>query len=151
VNYVASETSEIFRLAVENIPPLWDQLEPLITASFFDTPTLDAEDVFRMLMAHRAHAFVQISMDEPGVVQALCVTDFDVYPKGVWLRVWLCAATKGYRLNRTAMRHAIEAWKKTERCKGLVLIGRPGWTKLFPEASIEGVIMRITDPPEGDE
>jgi hypothetical protein len=134
----------IMRLATENIPALWPQLEPLIVRSLFDTPTTTAEDVFRMLMAYRADAWVQIQ-PETTTVQALSITDYESTPQGVWLRVWLCAVADGYRLKTQEFRSAIERWKTRQRCRGLSLVGRHGWVKLFPDAKVEGVMMRTTD------
>jgi hypothetical protein len=153
VNYVSPQTTTIFRLSPENVAAAWPQLEPLIEKALLGTPTVTTEDVFRLLMAHRADAWVQMDNDlhtQPPIIQAMAVTDYDVYPQGVWLRVWLCTVADGYKLSTMELHDKIVAWKVQQRCRGLVLVGRPGWTRIFPEAQVEGLILRMTDPPEGE-
>lgn len=108
------------------------------------TPTATTEDVFRMAMAHRADIWAQVEPDNM-IVEAVVVTDYEAGPQGVWLRLWICAVCDGYKLDKDRFRAQIEEWRIMQRCRGLVLVGRPGWSRIFPEAVVEGVVLRITD------
>jgi hypothetical protein len=135
----------IIRLDIENIPPLWPQLAPLVEKSMIGTPVATTEDVFNMLMARQADGWVQLASTSNLTVQAFAVTDYDVYPQGVWLRAWLCATAPGFRLNAQLLRAKLHEWSKRQRCRGLVAVGRMGWTKIFPDAKVEALVLRITD------
>ena len=138
---IPERLNTVFRAAVENIAPLWDQLEPLLAKPLALRPTHDAEDVRKMLMGQHCHLWVQ--MDGP-VVQALVVTEFCAFPKGVWVNAWLAAALDDARFDYWRFREVLCEWALTNNCRGVSATGRVGWLKKYPEAKYEGVCVRMT-------
>jgi hypothetical protein len=130
--------AEIVKVSLENITPLWPQLEPLIKSVVDPLGTHDAEDVRRSLMANLSHLWVQWS----DKVEACVVSEFVNYPKGLWLRLWAGAARDDTKGEWQEFRAALTHWKKINGCVGMEIIGRMGWMRVFPDARLDGVIIR---------
>lgn len=131
--------SGFFRLAPENITPIWDQIEKLLTPALAQSGTHSAEDVRQMCMAQQAHLWAQ--MDIP-VVEAVIVTEFVRYPRGLFLRAWLAAADRDAPLDDEIATDALEKWRVMHGCIGFEIIGRMGWLRRVPGMQFEGVVMR---------
>lgn len=131
----------ILRVAPENVTPLWAQAEPLVTRALLGRPTHDAEDVRRMVMAQHCQLWAQ--WREP-VLEALIVTEFAVYPKGVWVRVWLGGARRDTEMDDDGFLSAVMKWAEAHQCRGFEATGRHGWLRRFPAAAAEGLVMRWT-------
>lgn len=132
--------ASVVRVGVENITPLWPEIEDLITKALCGRPTHDAEDVRRMLMGHVCQLWVQRSE----TTEALVVSEFATYPKGIWVRAWLGAARDESRMDTYGFSGALLVWSQQHGCRGLEAQGRLGWLRRFPEAQAEGQLMRIT-------
>lgn len=132
--------STFFRVAVENVGELWPQVEPLVTQGLRGIPTHDAEDVRKLIYAHECHLWVQVDMP---VVEAIVVTQFKAYPKGVALLAWIISALPepGFETEETLW--ALSAWARSHNCKWLEASGRHGWVRRIPQAVVEGLIMRV--------
>ena len=130
----------IVKVSVENVTPLWPQLEPLIKSVVDPIGTHDAEDVRRSLMTNFSHLWVQWS----DKVEALVISEFINYPRGLWLRLWAGAAREDIKGEWQQFRPVITEWKNIHQCKGIEIIGRMGWLRVFPDARFDGAIMRTT-------
>lgn len=130
-----------FRLAVENVGPLWPQLEPLIVRAIGRRPTHTADDVRHMIYGHACHPWVQM---EDATVRAMAITEFASYPQGIWLRCWLNAAVPEIKQDDQAFVDAMTPWAEAHGCRGFEASGRLGWVKRFPDFVVEGVVIRYT-------
>ena len=128
----------IMRVAVDNIMPLWSQIVPMIEGALNGSATHDVEDVRRMLMAQAAHLWVQWT----DRVEALLITEFVAYPKGLWLRIWLASAVQDVKLDHLSFYDMLCKWRDDNQCCGFEALGRPGWLRKFPEFRVQGLVMR---------
>lgn len=128
----------VFRVAVENIMPLWPQLDPLIVSGLRTVATHDAEDVRRMLLGQACHLWIQWS----DRVEAMVISEFTTYPKGLWLRLWLGAALPDAKMRPELFMSELEDWRVTNGCVEFEIIGRTGWGRLLPGARYEAVVWR---------
>jgi hypothetical protein len=132
--------SVVFRVAPTNVTPLWPKIEPAVAELLHDRPTHTSEDVRQSLLKESAQLWIQM-WREP---EAFIVTEFAVYPRGTWVRVWECGTLPGFRLNTRAFFDQLEMWRKMHGCRGFEAIGRHGWLRRVPSASPEGLVMRST-------
>jgi len=132
--------AQIFRVATENVEPLWPQIEPLLQVELANIPTHDVDDVRGLILGNRCHLWVQWSDH----VEAMAVTEFDSFPRGVALRVWLGAANEADRLDGEGFRTTLTQWAARNHCKWIMACGRIGWLRRFPDAKFAGVMMRLT-------
>ena len=130
--------AQVFRVAVENVTPLWPQVAPLVTRALCGQPTHDDEDVRRMIMGGAAQLWVQWAER----VEAIAVSEFAVYPKGVWVRVWLVGADPSAQMMAKEFGDAIEHWRAANGCRGIEAIGRMGWLRRYPQVKFVGAVMR---------
>lgn len=133
--------SAIFRVAYDNIAGLWPQVQPLVEQGLRGAPTHDAEDVRKMLYTGSCQLWVQCDIP---VVEALVVSEFVAYPKGVWLRVWLAAAKPEPGMDTAEFLEKLTAFAEQNHCRGFEAIGRHGWARKIKDAKIEGLHMRVT-------
>lgn len=135
-------TGKIVRVAVDNIAPLWDRVGPLVEAALQGRVTHDVEDIRKILMAQACQLWIQ--WREP-MVDAMVVTEFAAYPKGVWVRVWMAGARPDTKMDDDGFLTAISWWSEQHNCRGFeAIVGRQGWLKRFPAAKAEGLLMRWT-------
>ena len=128
----------VMRVAVDNIMPLWPQIEPLIAEALSVCQTHDTEDVRRMLLAQSAQLWIQWE----DRVLGLLITEFVSYPKGIWVRIWLAAAAQNAKLDYVSLYDTLSKWRDANGCRGFEALGRPGWLRKFPEFRVEGLVMR---------
>ena len=131
----------IVRVFPGDLAHFWPQMAPLLRAAVERAPTHSLEDVRLKLLSGAAQPWIQWA--EP-VVEAVIVTEFAVYPRGSWVRIWLDGALATVRQRHAAFLAELDGWRVAHGCVGFECAGRPGWARLFPEAKIEGVIMRWT-------
>lgn len=146
VNVERPETTTIFRVAIENVSALWPQIEPLVKTELASVVTHDAGDVRALLLANQMHLWVQWSGHH---VEAMAVTDFVNYPRGLALRVWLGTVNPGDVLDRTTFRIRLNQWARANQCKWIDACGRVGWLRVFRDAQYTGMFMRITVDDRG--
>lgn len=135
----AQTEARVFKVAVENIMPLWPQLQPLLALILPMMQTHNEEDIRKILLGQMGHLWIQWS----DRVEALVVSEFAAYPRGVWVRAWLAAAYPGAKFNGDAFFSALSDWAVAHRCRGLEGGGRIGWLRKFPNARMEGFHARI--------
>jgi hypothetical protein len=133
--------NNVFRVAVENITPLWPQIELLLEKPLSWAPTHEAHDVWKILMAQQSQLWAQ--MNGP-VLEAFIITEFAVFPRGVWLHAWIASAREDARLDYWRLMEAMKAFARANNCRGVSGSGRIGWLRKYPEAKFEGVLARIT-------
>ena len=133
--------SSVIRVAVENIAPLWSQVEPLVIDGMRDVPTHTAEDVRLLLISHRCHLWIQ--WDEHRV-EAIVITEFAVYPRGIWLRMWIIAARRDAKIDDDLFFNALEEWRLANGCRGYEGCGRHGWLRRLKMVKMEGLVVRVT-------
>lgn len=134
----APPVSSVLRVGLENITPLWPQAQPLVVRALRGTGTHDDEDVRRLLLGGCAQLWAQYA----GQLDAMLISEFVNYPKGVWLRIWLAAARADVRMDDLAFYEALTAWRDQHKCRGFEIIGRLGWLRRLPDARFIGAIMR---------
>lgn len=133
------QEARVFRVAVENVMPIWDAIRPLILAELTAIPTHDEEDIRKAILSCTCHLWVQWSDH----VEAMVITDFVAYPRGLALRVWLGSAYRADGMDWRAFRAALDGWAAACGCKWIDACGRVGWLKRFSDARMAGVFMRI--------
>ncbi len=131
--------TRVFRVAVENVMPAWDALRPLILQELVTIPTHNEDDVRKAIMSGTCHLWVQWSDH----IEAMVLTDFVAYPRGLALRVWMGAAYRNDGMDWHAFRAAIEEWAVACKCRWIDACGRIGWLKRFSGAHMAGVFMRM--------
>lgn len=141
VALLADEVSAapVFRVALENIPDLWPRLERLVAVELAGIPTHEPADVRRALLANQAHLWIQW-VDR---VEAMAVTDFVNYPRGMALRVWLGAAQKDSRADKDQFLEHFVRWARRNECRWIEACGRVGWLKIFSDLKYSGMFMRM--------
>lgn len=127
------------RVMPENITPLWDQLAPLIEVELRTIPTHDVEDIRKLLLSGNAQLWIQWSE----CVEAMVITEFVSYPRGLALRAWMGAVAPGYTMNRRGLFKIVTQFARRHRCRWIDACGRYGWLRAFPEAECTGMFMRI--------
>ena len=131
----------ILRVNPVDVTALWDQVQPLITSALRDIPTHDAEDVRGAILAGTSTLFIQFRE----VVEAIAVTQFAAFPKGIWLSIWLVGARPDYALDDAAFLDVMTTFQEINGCRGFQYTGaRQGWIKRFPGFKLEGVNLRQT-------
>lgn len=138
---IPADQQTIFRVSVDNLHLVWPQLEHLLARPLAMRPTHDAEDVRKMLMAQMVQLWVQM---DGSTLEAFVITEFEVCPRGIWLRAWLAGASQEATFDNWRMADAICSWAKMNNCRGISAGGRLGWLKRFPSAKYEGALMRVT-------
>ena len=94
-----------------------------------------------MLMAQLCNVWVQ--WVEP-TVEAIVISEFASYPKGVWVRAWLAAARRDREMDDDGFLLALTEWARAHKCRGFEAGGRHGWTRRMANVSVEGLRMRVT-------
>lgn len=130
----------VTRVAIENVAAVWPQVEPMAISALRGIVTHTADDVRRRVLSNQATLWVQWS----GPVEAFAVTEFVSYPAGLCLRVWLCGARKGNPLAIDRFSVALKEWAAANDCRWIEAVGRVGWTRIIPDVTIEGVVVRHT-------
>jgi hypothetical protein len=136
-----AEAQTVLRVSVDNVHLIWPQLEPLLVVPLALRPTHNADDVYKMLLAQMVQLWVQMDGHR---LEAFVITEFEVCPRGIWLRAWLAGADREAAFDSWRMEQAISAWAKANNCRGISAGGRIGWLKRYPSAQYEGVLMRVT-------
>ena len=131
----------VFRVAVENITPLWPQIEKLLEIPLGMRPTHNAEDVWKLLMAMQSQLWVQMAGT---TVEACVVTEFSAFPRGVWLRCWLAGARDDARFDYWRFFEVLQKFARDNGCRGISGDGRIGWLRKYPNAQFEGISARVT-------
>lgn len=127
-------------VSLEHVPAVWNHAVPLLRRAVDRAKMWSTDDVRARLLQGTAHMFVEWQAD--GKIDAAAVCEFQNYPLGgLWLRLWLMGAAKGY--DQAAFQSEISEWAKRAGARGLELIGRKGWVREFPAAEIAGVILRL--------
>lgn len=75
----------ILRVASTNLSVLWEQVAPLVQSALRDCQTHDVEDVRAALLAGTSTLFIQ--MEDNQRVDGLCIANFAVFPKGIWVHI----------------------------------------------------------------
>lgn len=130
----------VFRVAVENVMPIWPALRPLILQELVVVPTHTEEDVRKAILSGSCHLWVQWSDH----VEAMVLTDFVSYPQGLALRCWLGSSYRSDKMDWRKFRTAIMGWAQACGCRWVDACGRVGWLKRFADAKMAGVFMRVT-------
>lgn len=134
-----NEVAQVMRVMPEHVTALWPQLMAVFAPALAMSSTHDAESVRRALLTGKAQLWAQI---DGNAVQAAATTEFVDYPKGVFVRVWLAGALRDCKMNEGAFFDLMEAWRVMHGCIGFEAIGRHGWLRRFPDARVEGLVMR---------
>lgn len=132
--------STIFRVMPENITGLWPQLKPLIDLGLRGVPTHDAEDVRRCLFTPTCQLWGQFDIP---LLEAVVISEFVSYPKGIWLRTWIAAALSKPGMDLDEFLAKLTAFARETNCRGFEAIGRHGWIRRIPEAVCDGLLMRV--------
>ena len=132
-------TPSVFRVAIENVSAIWQEVEPLVQKALRTEPTHDVDDVRSAILSNQANLWVQRSDHIEGVV----VTEFVSYPRGLALRVWLAGARDEDRGAHALFQARLYQWAKMNRCKWIEAVGRAGWLRRVPGFTYSGVVMRM--------
>lgn len=141
MNDFVSSTGTIMRIMPENVTPLWPQFAELFRPALLMVSTHTGEDVRRAVMAMRAQLWAQMNGD---IVEGAATTEFVEYPVGMFVRVWLAGARKDTRFDDAAFYDVMDSWRERNGCVGFEAIGRHGWLRKYKNATVEGLVMRMT-------
>lgn len=122
-----------------NIPPLWNQVEPILEPAIAISGTHNSEDVYHSLMGGKSQLWVQWN----GKVEAAVVTEFMPYPRGLWFRFWLAGALKGACILWQGFYDILYKFAQNSFCIGIEDCGRGGWDYYAPHAKKIGILRRI--------
>lgn len=130
---------KVTQLAPQNIAALWSQIAPIIRPAVEQVSTHTVTDIYRAVMSMRAQLWVELRGTD--VISAV-VTEFIDYPAGLFVRCWLCGARSDTPMDGEMFLNHLDEWRQNSGAIGFEAIGRHGWMKRFPDAKIEGLIMR---------
>lgn len=133
----------VFRVQLADVTPTWAIVSSFFAPIFADAKTHTPEDVRQILLAGRAQLWVQWRIQEQEI-EASFVTEFVTYPRGVWIRLWLGGARPGTKVDYHAVKGAMTLFARQNGARGFEITGRHGWLRRFPEAVVEGLMMRVT-------
>lgn len=133
------DEAAVFRVMPTNVAALWPQLAALFKPALAMVSTHTTEDVRRAIMAMRAELWVQMVND---VVASAATTEFVDYPAGMFVRVWMVGAVPDRKMDIQSFVETLNHWRKANQCLGFEWIGRHGWLKHFPDARVEGLLVR---------
>jgi len=104
--------------------------------------THNAEDIRALLMASQGHLWIQWDEDNKNV-DAVVVTLFQSYPRGLFLNCWVTAAMPDVKVDWPTVQTAIVGWAKKHKCIGLLGQGRVGWMRKFSGVEAGGQLIRM--------
>lgn len=139
MNAAVDIAAGVMRVMPENITPLWPQFETLFAPALALVSTHSVEDVRRACMSMRAQLWAQMRGD---IVESAATTEFVDYPVGMYVRVWLAGTRPGVRFDDIGFFDVMDRWRERNGCVGFEAIGRHGWLRKFPDAKIEGLVLR---------
>lgn len=120
-----------------NISNAWHEIEPMMSDVLVLAGTHRPEDVRKRLLSGQAQLWVQF--DEG--VDAFLVTEFETFPEMVILNIWLMGAKPGKEVQWEKLKAEIEKFAIVNDCPVIKAICRDGFTKIFPEANKQAVVM----------
>ena len=135
------------RLAVENVAPLWPQIHDLLKLDEGIGITHSIEDIHKMILSHRIDAWIQF-FKPFSVLEAVVITEFVGYPRGLFLRAWIACALPTAKLDVDSFYHLISAWAFNNDCVGMIATGRRGWFRKFSNVKNDSYTSRIMFPRE---
>ncbi len=121
------------RLSVSNVAPLWPQIHDLLKLDDSIGITHSIDDIHKMIMSHRVDVWVQFNRLTT-TLEAIVITEFVGYPRGLVLRAWIACALPTARMDVDSFYHLISAWAVNNDCLGLLASGRKGWLRKFSNA-----------------
>lgn len=114
-----------------NIAAIWPQIYDLLKPAVDRCGTHLIEDVRKRLLIGSAQLWVKWTDHAEWAM----VTDFQDYPQGLWLRVWLAGAVAGIKTNWEEAETAAVDFALANKCVGIENVGRDGWAKRHESAS----------------
>jgi hypothetical protein len=133
----------VFRVQLTDISATWELVKGYFAPVFAEAKTHTPEDVRLILLRQGAQLWVQWNLGTQAI-EAAFVTEMVIYPRGVWVRLWLGGAQPGAKVDYQAVRGAMTLFATQNGAMGFEITGRHGWLRKFPEAVVEGLMMRVT-------
>jgi len=122
-----------------HIAQIWSEVEPLLKPAIAISGTHNCEDIYHSLMGGKSQLWIQWSEK----VDAVVVTEFISYPRGLWFRFWLAGALKETEVLWKKFFDILYEFAKQNKCAGIEDCGRVGWGHYAPHAKKIGILRRI--------
>ena len=135
------EQSKVFRVTTDNIVKLWPQIVALLDIEPVHFLTHDNDHVRNALLSSSAHLWMQWNLH---TVEAIVVTQFENFPKGLFLRAWIACALPSVKMLHDTFYDKITKWAAYYGCIAVLATGRFGWMRKYPNVQSDGTLMRIT-------
>ncbi|CAM6001449.1 unnamed protein product [Sphagnum balticum] len=123
------------RLSVMNVAALWPQIEELLKLDKSLGLTHNLNDIHKMIMAHRVDVWIQFYKPF-NCLEALVITEFVNYPRGLFLRAWIACCLPTAKLDDEAFYHLISNWASNNNCIGMQAVGGGGTNTVETSTSI---------------
>ena len=130
-------TIHIAAVSPPELPAVWSSVTPLLERALAREPLWNLGALEQMLRA--GHAQLWTATNGDGISAAL-VTRIVIYPAGRLCDLtWCAGAEPGDWAEALG---PIEAWAKGQGCRGMEIIGRPGWERRLRGFHRSSVILR---------
>lgn len=110
----------------EHVNKAWPQASALLKPAVDRIMTHDIEDVRKMILAGKAQLWVQYN-SETKAIDAALVSEFENFPKGLFLNVWLYGVAKGKEALEAEFEQHMFNLADANQCVGIKHTGRKGW------------------------
>lgn len=111
-----------------NVSKAWPQVARVLKPVVDLIGTHDIEDVRRAIVSGKSQLWVQWNQ-ATGHCESALVSEFQDFPKGLFLNVWLFAAAEGKEPNEDEFEKQLFNFAFANGCIGMKHEGRKGWQR----------------------
>lgn len=122
-------TASLFCVAPYGVDAWWSRVTPLLAKAVDRTPKASLTSVLEDLLAEQMHLWL---IFEERHLLAAFVTEIREYPTGHKIVRVLLLGGEGHE-RWSHLLAEVEAFARAEGCRGVELVGRPGWARVFPD------------------
>lgn len=108
-----------------NIPSAWPLVAPILQPAIDRVGTHTIEDVYKEVMSGKKDLWVQWN----GGCEAALVSEFQSFPKGLFLNIWLFASAPGREPDEEEFEKHMFNYAVASGCVGMKHEGRKGWER----------------------
>lgn len=109
-----------------NVTKAWPQVAQVLKPAVDRVGTHDIEDVRRDILSGKSQLWVQWDKST-GTCDAALITEFQTFPKGLFLNVWLYGVSPRAGADEEALEKQVFNYAFANGCTGIKHEGRKGW------------------------